>query len=341
MLSAECTSETSGWTPVTRQHIQLEHLPSFEDVKAAEARLRPFVHRTPVLQSNVLDALSKAKLFFKCENFQKCGVFKARGAHNAVLSLANGDVQRGVVTHSSGNHGAALALAARSRGISAHIIMPENSVRPKIDNIQRYGGSVVFCKATLAEREATAATFISQTGANLIHSYDNSFVIAGQGTAAAELLADEPNLDVIIVPVGGGGLIGGTAIAAKGMNPAILVIGAEPEMADDAYRSLQEGKLVPQMNPQTVADGLRTSLSSLTFALIRKYVDEIVLVSEVRIVEAMRLIWSILKIVVEPSAAVPLAAVLSNTAHPRLADKRIGIILTGGNVDLQHLPWST
>jgi threonine dehydratase len=314
-------------------------LPSISDVKAAEDRIRSHVHRTPVLQSRTLNLLSNATLFFKCENFQRGGAFKARGAHNAVLALSDEEAQRGVVTHSSGNHGAAIALAAQSRGISAHIVVPENSVQIKIDNILRLGANVVTCKPTLEERKASAVMVSERTGAYPIHSYDNSLVIAGQGTAAAELLADKADLDTIIAPVGGGGLLSGTALAAKGVRPDITIVGAEPEMADDALRSFREGRLINQNNPQTIADGLRVSLSPLTFKLIRNYVDDIVPVSEADIVKAMRIIWSVLKIVVEPSAAVPLAAILGNSSKPIFARKRIGVILSGGNVDLDRLPW--
>ena len=316
--------------PVERE----QPLPDIEDVRAAEARIRRYISRTPVLQSGTLDLLTKASLHFKCENFQRSGAFKARGAHNAVFALSMEDAQRGVVTHSSGNHGAALALAARSRGIPAYVVAPENAVPSKIENIRRYGGNVVFCRPTLADRETAAARIVEDTGARLIHSYDNCLVVAGQGTAVVELLEDH-DVDVVVAPVGGGGLLGGTALAAKALRPGIVVIGAEPEMADDAFRSFRQGKLIRQENPQTVADGLRTSLSPLTFALIRKYVDDIVPVSERAIVEALRLIWSVLKIIAEPSSAVPLAAVLTHASSALFAGKRIGIIVTGGNVELQ------
>lgn len=232
-------------------------------------------------------------------------------------------------------------MAAKSRGIPAHIVVPENSVRAKIDSIRRLGANIVTCKATLRDREAAASEVASKTGAFFIHSYHNLFVIAGQGTAVTELLDDQPDLDVIVAPVGGGGLLAGTAVAAKALRPSIMVVGAEPAMADDALRSFREGRLIPQANPQTVADGLRTSLSPLTFALITAYVDDIVSVSEAEIVRAMRIIWSVLKVVVEPSAAVSLAAILANTSDPLFVSKRVGIILSGGNVDLDRLPWLT
>jgi threonine dehydratase len=311
--------------------------PTLDDIRAAHSRIERYVHRTPVLTSRSLDALSGARLFCKCENLQRAGVFKARGAHNAVFALSDAEARGGVLTHSSGNHGAALALAARTRKIPAYIVVPENALPSKIDNIRRYGGLIEFCPPILAEREATAARIQSQTGARLIHAYNDPWVIAGQGTAALELLADHPDLDVIVAPVGGGGLLSGAAIAAKGLKPAISVLGAEPVGADDAARSLQGGKLIPQTNPQTMADGLRTSLGALTYQLIREHADAIITVSEAAIVENMQLAWSILKLVIEPSSAVALAAVFQ--AKESLQGKRVGIILSGGNVDLHHLPW--
>jgi threonine dehydratase len=322
---------------VTRYSAKTEELPSIKDIQTACVRIRPFLRRTIILRSRTLDSITNSRLHFKCENFQTSGSFKARGAHNAVFALSNEQAQQGVVTHSSGNHGAALALAARRRGITAQIVVPQNSVTSKVDNIRRYGGKVIFCSPTLANRKATAERAVRETGGHFIHSYDNSAVIAGQGTAAMELLLDEQQLDVIIVPVGGGGLLAGTALAIKSLKPTVAVFGAEPQMVDDAFRSLRDGTLVPQTNLQTVADALRTSLSIRTLTLMKKYVDEILLVSEESILGAMCLIWSILKIVVEPSSAVPLAAVLCNAASSRFAGKHIGIILTGGNVDVHHL----
>jgi threonine dehydratase len=312
-------------------------IPTLEDIRAAGSRIERYVHRTPVLSSRSLDALSGARLVFKCENLQRAGVFKARGAHNAVFALSGAEARGGVLTHSSGNHGAALALAARARNIPAYIVVPENALQSKIDNIRRYGGRIEFCPPVLSEREATAARIQAQTGARLIHAYNDPWVIAGQGTAALELLEDHPDLEVILAPVGGGGLLSGTAIAAKGLQPTIRVLGAEPVGADDAARSLQAGKLIPQTNPQTMADGLRTSLGDLTFPLIQQHVESIVTVSEAAMVENMQLVWSILKLVIEPSSAVAVAAVFQ--AKESLQGKRIGIILSGGNVDLHQLPW--
>ena len=290
-----------------------------------------------MVTSRSLDALCGARLFFKCENLQRAGVFKARGAHNAVLALSDEEARGGVLTHSSGNHGAALALAARVRRIPAYIVVPENALPSKIDNIRRYGGRIEFCPPTLAAREAAAARIQSETGARLIHAYNDPWVIAGQGTAALELLEDHPDLDAIVAPVGGGGLLSGTAIAAKGLKPEISVLGAEPAGADDAARSLQAGRLMPQTNPRTLADGLRTSLGDLTFPLIRQQVDAIVTVSEAALGENMQLVWSILKLVIEPSSAVAVAAVFQ--AKESLQGKRVGVILSGGNVDLDRLPW--
>jgi threonine dehydratase len=313
--------------------------PTLEEVRAARSRIERHVHRTPVLTSRSLDVRSGARLFFKCENLQRAGVFKARGAHNAVLALSAAEARGGVLTHSSGNHGAALALAAGARKIPAYIVVPENALQSKIDNIRRYGGLIEFCPPVLSEREAAAARIQSKTGARLIHAYNDPWVIAGQGTAALELLEDHPDLEVIVAPVGGGGLLSGTAIAAKGLRPTIRVLGAEPVGADDAARSLRAGKLIPQTHPQTIADGLRTSLGDLTFPLIQQHVDSIVTVSEAAIVETMQLVWSILKLVIEPSSAVAVAAVFQ--ARASLQGKRVGIILSGGNVDLGKLPWTT
>jgi threonine dehydratase len=308
-------------------------------IRAAHARIRPHIHRTPVLSNPALDELAGAQLFFKCENLQKVAAFKARGACNAVLSLSAAEAKHGVVTHSSGNHGAALAWAARSRGIPAWIVMPSNAAQVKQDAVKGFGGTVRFCEPTVADREATCAAVEAETGATLVHPYNDWRVIAGQGTAALELLEDEPNLDAVITPVGGGGLLSGTAIAAKGLRPSIKVYGAEPAGADDAYRSLQAGHIIPQTDPHTIADGLRSSLGDKTFAVLRSTVDGVETASEEAIVRAMRLLWEKLKMIVEPSSAVPLAMLLE---HKISLDKlRVGVILSGGNVDLDRLPWQT
>ncbi len=307
------------------------------DIRAAHARIADKIHRTPVLTSATLDALCGAQLFFKCENFQKIGAFKARGATNAVFALTDAEAANGVATHSSGNHAAALARAARLRGIPAHIVMPSNAPKTKIESVRRNGGFIVFCEPTLLAREAACAKIIAETGARLVHPFDDYAVMAGQGTATLELLEQAPDLDLIIVPVGGGGLLCGTAVAAKGARPGIRVIAAEPAGADDAARSVAAGRLIPLEQAATIADGLRTSLSARTFPLIQQQVDGIVTVSEESIVAAMRRIWEVLKIIIEPSCAVPYAAVMDEKID--VSGKRVGIILTGGNVDLDALPW--
>ncbi len=306
-------------------------------IRDAHRRIRPYIHRTPVLTSSRLNQAGAASLFFKCENFQKVGAFKARGATNAVFALDDETAIRGVATHSSGNHGAAVARAARLRGIPSHVIMPSNSAKVKVRAVESYGARVVFCEPTEESRQATCAEVIRQTGATLIHSFENEHVMAGQGTAAVELLEDVPDLDVILCPVGGGGLLSGTAIAAKSIRPQIQVIAVEPENADDAAQSFRAGKRIVAKKKFTIADGLRTNVGERTFPIIRRCVDDIVTVSEEAIVAAMRAIWETMKIVVEPSAAVPYAAVREGKIDT--AQRRIGIILTGGNVDLDALPW--
>ena len=312
-------------------------LPDLATIRAAQARIAPHVHRTPVQTSHSLDAATGATLFFKCENLQKVGAFKARGACNAVFSLPDADARRGVVTHSSGNHGAALAFAAQRRGIPAYVVMPDMAPKIKVANVEGFGAQVYFCASTLAAREATCAQVVANTGGTLVHPYDDYDVIAGQGTAALELLAEVGDLDAIIAPVGGGGLLSGTAIAAKGVAPRITVLGAEPAGADDAARSFASGTLHAMPYPQTIADGLRGALSQRTMDALRTHVAAIGTCSEGAIVAAMRLVWERMKIVIEPSSAVPLAAMLE--ANVPVAGKRVGVILTGGNVDLERLPW--
>ena len=307
-------------------------------IRAAHERIRRHIHRTPVLTSTQLDAASGASLFFKCENFQKVGAFKARGATNAVFSLDDATARRGVATHSSGNHAAALARAAKLRGIPAHIVMPSNSSKVKVRAVEGYGGRIVFCEPTQAAREATCARVIDETGATLIHSFENEQVMAGQGTAAVELLEDVSDLELLLCPVGGGGLLCGTAVAAKTMRPKIKVIATEPANADDAAQSFRAGRLVRLEKTDTVADGLRTNIGALNFAIIQRYVDDIVTVSEDAIVAAMRTIWETMKIIIEPSAAVPYAEILEQKIDVR--EKRVGIIISGGNVDLDALPWT-
>ena len=308
-------------------------------IRAAHERIRPHIHRTPILTSARLDAASGASLFFKCENFQKVGAFKARGATNAVFSLDDATAQRGVATHSSGNHAAALSRAAKLRGIAAHIVMPSNSSKVKVRAVEEYGGEIVFCEPTQTAREETCTRVIAETGATLIHSFENEDVMAGQGTAAVELLEDV-DVDLVLCPVGGGGLLCGTAVAAKTMRPKIKVIATEPANADDAAQSFRAGRLMRVDKPNTIADGLRTNVGAPNFSLMQRYVDDVVTVSEDAIVAAMRTIWETMKIIVEPSAAVPYAAILDGAASKiDIVGKRVGIILTGGNVDLDALPW--
>lgn len=305
---------------------------SLADIRMARERIAEHIHRTPVMTSRSINALAGAELFFKCENLQRTGSFKIRGATNAMLMLQPEQVRRGVVTHSSGNHAAALALAARSRRATAYIVMPENAPAVKVAAVKAYGGRVITCASSMNAREETTARVMAETGATLIHPYNDYNVIAGQGTATLELMEEVADLDMVLAPVSGGGLLSGTAIAAKGLRPEVRVIGCEPEKADDAYRSLQAGHIVPNEHPATIADGLRANLGDKTFAIIRTLVDQIVVVSEEEIVAAMRLLFERLKLVVEPSGAVGLAAVLSGRLQ--VAGLKVGIILSGGNVDL-------
>jgi len=313
-------------------------LPDFDSVRQAARRIEPFVHRTPVLTCSSLDRLVNAKLFFKCENFQRVGAFKFRGACNAVLSLSDEEASRGVGTHSSGNHAAALALAARLRGVPAFIVMPRNASKVKVAAVAGYGGQIFPCEPTETGREERMAEVLKETRAAFIHPSNDPLVIAGQGTAALELMQDVPDLDVVMAPVGGGGLLSGTALAVAGFSPDTRILGAEPEGADDAYRSLQQGRIIPSVNPHTVADGLLTSLGDNTFPIIKEHVEQIVTVSEEAIIAGMRHVWERMKIVIEPSAAVPVGALLESKVD--LSRLRIGVILSGGNVDLDKLPWS-
>lgn len=312
-------------------------LPSLENITEAHRRIKSYVHRTPVMTSTQINRISGAEIFFKCENFQKVGAFKFRGAMNAVLLLKEENV-REVITHSSGNHAAALALAAKMAGMKAYVVMPRTAPSVKINAVRDYGAEITFCEPTQKAREETTGILMEKTGARLVHPYDNFNVICGQGTAAVELLEEAGELDIVIAPVGGGGLLSGTSTAAKGLKSNIKVFGAEPRNADDAYRSFTTGILHPSVSPKTIADGLLTSLSELTFAIIRKNVDNIFTVSEESIIEAMRLIWERMKIIVEPSSAVTLAVVMENPDVFR--GKKTGIILSGGNVELSKLPFN-
>jgi len=304
------------------------------DVLSAAQRIKPYAHRTPVLTCSTLDKITGNKLFFKCENFQKIGAFKFRGACNAVFSLSNEEAKNGVATHSSGNHAQALALAAKLRNIPAYIVMPENSSRVKIEAVRDYGGSIVFCKPTLSSRETTLENIIKETGAYFVHPYNDLKVIAGQGTSALEFIDEVKDLDYIITPVGGGGLLSGTLITANAISK-LKVIAAEPEGADDAFRSLLEGRIIPSLNPKTIADGLLTSLGSNTFEIIKKYIYKIVTVSDDAIKNAMKLIWERMKIIIEPSSATAFAILLENRIG--IKNQKIGIILSGGNVDLSKI----
>ena len=311
--------------------------PTLTDIRAAAERIRPYAHRTPVLTCQSLDEKVGAQVFLKCENFQKVGAFKFRGACNAVYSLTDEEAARGVSTHSSGNHAQALALAARMRGIPAYIVMPSNAPQVKKDAVAGYGGQITFCEPTLAARESTLARIVAETGAEVVHPYNDVRVIAGQGTATLELLEEVPDLDVVIAPVGGGGLLSGTSIAAKGLDPRIRVIAGEPEMADDAWRSMQADRIIPSENPKTIADGLLTSLGTLTFPIVRENVEQIVTVSEAGIVASMKFIWERAKIIIEPSSAVAVGVLWERNID--LTGLKVGVILSGGNVDLGKLPW--
>lgn len=311
---------------------------TLELIRSARERIRDKIIRTPVLTNELLDGQAGAALFFKAENLQKIGAFKARGATNAVFMMSDAEAAKGVVTHSSGNHAAALARAAKLRGIPAYIVMPTNSPKAKQASVQRLGGKITFCEPTVVAREAAASKLVAETGATLVHPFNDLRVMAGQGTATLELLEDIPDLDIVMCPVGGGGLLSGTAVAAKGAKPGIRVIAVEPARADDAYRSFKAGHIVLDgPAPDTIADGLRTRLGDKTFREIREHVDDVVTVSEGAIVQAMRSLWENLKVVVEPSAAVPYAAIIEQKLP--VAGKRVGIILTGGNLDLDSLPW--
>lgn len=313
-------------------------MPTLDEVRNARRWIEQDVQRTLVLTCQTIDRLAKARVFFKCENFQKSGSFKFRGAYHAIKRLTPDQRIAGVATHSSGNHAQALALAGAIAGVPVHVVMPSNAPSVKRAAVRDYGAAITFCEPTLEARESTTADVIRATGATMIHPYDNDHVIAGQGTCALELMEEITDLGAIICPLGGGGLLSGTLLAAKGTNASIRVFGVEPKAADDGQRSLRENRIVPVGNPITVADGLRTSLGERTFPIIRQWVDEILTVEESEIVEAMRLVMERMKMVIEPSGAVPLAALLSHRA--RIPSDRIGVIVSGGNVDLSALPWA-
>jgi len=305
-------------------------LPNYEDIIKAHKKIEQFIIRTPVISNPVINKMFKAEIFFKCENLQKVKAFKFRGATNAVLNLSEKEAINGVATHSSGNHAAALALAAKTRNIPAYLVMPSNSPKIKIENVKNFGGIITFCEPTLQAREDGLQKIVEKTGATFIHPYNNFNVICGQGTACLEFLEDVENMDIIMAPVGGGGLLSGTSIVAKHLFPKIKVIAGEPENAADARESLKAGKIIPSENPDTIADGLKTSLGTLTFPIIQKYVDDIFTASEENIIEAMKIIASYSGVLAEPSSAVPFAAIMENKGF--FENKRVGVVVSGGNI---------
>ena len=317
----------------------MDMMPGIDDIQKAHERIRDRIHRTPVITCGMLDEICGHHVFLKCENLQGVGAFKLRGATNAIRSLSDEQAARGVCTHSSGNHAQALARAARDRGIPAWIVMPTNSPRVKRLAVEGYGATIISCEPTLAARESTAAAVMEEHGATFVHPYNDPAVIAGQGTTAVELHEQVDDLDAVVVPIGGGGLMSGTCIAMNSLSPSTRLIGVEPLGADDAARSLAQGVLIPQESPNTICDGLRTSLGDLTWSVLRDHLEAIITVEDQSVIEAMRMLWERAKIVVEPSGATPLAAVMSPDC-PLPKGSRIGLVLTGGNVDLDQLPWS-
>lgn len=313
-------------------------IPTYDDMLAAHERIAPYIHRTPVLTSSFLDELTGARLFFKCENFQKAGAFKVRGASNAVFGLDEAQAARGVATHSSGNHALSLSYAAGRRGIPCHVVMPRTAPEAKKDAVRGYGGKITECDPSTSSREATFAQVQEETGAEFVHPYNDPRVIAGQATCSRELAEEVRALDIVMAPIGGGGMISGTCLTLSHLSPKTEIIAAEPEKADDAMRSLRAGRIIADDAPETVADGLKVPLKDLTWHFVSNHVSDILTASEDEIVDAMKLIWKRMKIVMEPSSAVPLATILKN--RDRFAGKRVGIIITGGNVDLDRLPWT-
>ncbi len=314
------------------------YIPTLEDMMSARARIAPHIHRTPVLTSRMLNELTGAELFFKCENLQKAGAFKARGASNAVFGLSDEQAARGVATHSSGNHGTCLSYAAGRRGIPCTVVMPRTAPQAKKDAVKGYGGRVVECEPSTSSREAVFAEVVAETGAEFVHPYNDWRVIAGQATCSAELIEQVEGLDAVVAPIGGGGMVSGTCLTLSNLAPGVKIYAAEPEQADDAARSFRAGHIIADDAPETVADGLKVPLKELTWHFVKSHVTDILTASEDEIVEAMKLIWKRMKIVMEPSSAVPLATILKNPET--FAGKRVGIIITGGNVDLDRLPWN-
>jgi threonine dehydratase len=312
-------------------------IPTFDDMLAAHERIKPYIHRTPVLTSSYLNSLVGAEMFFKCENFQKAGAFKVRGASNAVFGLSDEMAKKGVATHSSGNHALSLSYAAGRRGIPCHVVMPRTAPQAKKDAVRGYGGIITECEPSTSSREAVFAEVEARTGAEFVHPYNDPRVIAGQGTCSRELMEQVEGLDAVIAPIGGGGMISGTCLTLSHLAPKVEIFAAEPEQADDAYRSFKAGHIIADDAPNTVADGLKVPLKELTWHFVRNYVTDILTASEQEIIDAMKLTWQRMKIVMEPSCAVPLATILKN--KERFAGKRVGVIITGGNVDLDKLPW--
>ena len=313
------------------------NIPTYNDVETAQERIKPYIHKTPVLRSIYLNKISGAELYFKCENFQKAGAFKARGASNAVFGLSNEVALKGVVTHSSGNHGLSLAYAAGRKGIPVTVVMPHTAPEPKKDAVRDYGGTIVECEPSSTSREETSARVVAESGADFVHPYNDPRVISGQATCSLELLDQTGGLDAVIAPIGGGGMISGSCLAMSNVAPEIKIFAAEPKNADDAYRSFKAGYIIADDAPVTVADGLKVPLKDLTWHFVSKHVEDILIATEQEIIDAMKLIWQRMKIVIEPSSAVPLATILKNKNI--FSGKRVGVIITGGNVDLDKLPW--
>ena len=310
---------------------------TYNDIEKAHQRISDHIHNTPILTSDSLDNELGSNLFFKCENFQKTGSFKIRGATNSILQLNDTEIKNGIITTSSGNHGAAVAFIADKIGTSSKIIMPNNTPKNKIENVQRYGGKIFYCEPNIKSREDTLKKMIQKSGGSIIHPYNDEKIIAGQGTAAKELIEKVPDLDAIICPVSGGGLLSGTLLAAKNLKPGIKVFGAEPENADDTYRSILNNKIMSNETTDTIADGLRAQVGTVTFPIIKENVDKILLVSEEMIISSMYMIWQRLKIIIEPSCSIVLAALMLNSK--KFLNKKVGLILTGGNYDLKQIPW--
>ena len=310
---------------------------TLKDIASAHDRIREFIHRTPVLTNKSLNELTGAELFFKCDNFQKAGSFKIRGATNTVELLSLSEMDNGIATTSSGNHGAALSMAVSRRGGKTKVVMPHNTPKIKVNNVERNGGEVVWCEPDQSSREQVLADLVNETGATVVHPYNDERIIAGQGTCAKELLEDCPEITCIVSPVSGGGLLSGTLLSSKGINNDILVYGAEPSEADDAFRSLQSGEIVSNETINTICDGLRAQIGTITFPIIQENVDEIITLSEEEIINSMQMIWERMKIIIEPSCAISLAAIIKN--REMFEGKKVGLIMSGGNVDLTQLPW--